>query len=121
MVNIGGSDDPAYRYKMPRVMSKIEGRGNGIKTVIPNMVDVAQALNRDPAICTKYFGCELGAQSRYDPKVRATAWAHNVMPPRLCPGWFLWLCDVTCLGVLFLGLFCVLCVCVCVYRRSVPL
>lgn len=69
MVNIGGSDDPAYRYKMPRLMSKVEGRGNGIKTVIPNMVDIAAALNRAPSVVTKYFGCELGAQSRWDPKV----------------------------------------------------
>ena len=30
--------------------TKVEGKGNGIKTVIVNMVDIARALNRE-AIC----------------------------------------------------------------------
>eukprot|EP00475_Leptophrys_vorax_P028945 TRINITY_DN421_c0_g1_i1.p1 TRINITY_DN421_c0_g1~~TRINITY_DN421_c0_g1_i1.p1 ORF type:complete len:414 (-),score=147.24 TRINITY_DN421_c0_g1_i1:62-1303(-) len=66
-VNIGGSnDDASYRYKMPRLVTKIEGRGNGIKTVIVNMSDIAKALHIDPAYPTKFFGVELGAQSKYD-------------------------------------------------------
>ncbi|KAJ1341603.1 hypothetical protein BSLG_003830 [Batrachochytrium salamandrivorans] len=39
------------------LISKVEGKGNGIKTVIPNMSDVAKAL---------IFGCELGAQVIHD-------------------------------------------------------
>jgi hypothetical protein len=35
---------------MPLLQTKIEGKGNGIKTVIPNMADVARALSR-PATC----------------------------------------------------------------------
>ncbi|KAJ8530629.1 hypothetical protein K7X08_023510 [Anisodus acutangulus] len=68
--NIGSSnsDDAFYRYKMPRMLTKIEGRGNGIKTNVVNMVDIAKALARPPSYTTKYFGNELGAQSKFDEK-----------------------------------------------------
>ena len=60
--------DAFYRYKMPRLMAKVEGKGNGVKTVIPNMTDIARALGRPPTYCTKFFGCELGAQTQFDHK-----------------------------------------------------
>lgn len=71
-VNINRNvDDTFYRYKMPKLLAKVtpqqivhlkttylkcyfpnifqvEGKGNGIKTVIANMVDIAKALNRPP-------------------------------------------------------------------------
>jgi translation initiation factor 5 len=53
---------------MPLLTTKIEGKGNGIKTVIPNMSDVARALSRPPTYTTKFFGCELGAQTSFDEK-----------------------------------------------------
>eukprot|EP01095_Lingulamoeba_sp_RSL-Kostka_P009136 TRINITY_DN312_c0_g2_i3.p1 TRINITY_DN312_c0_g2~~TRINITY_DN312_c0_g2_i3.p1 ORF type:complete len:353 (-),score=135.72 TRINITY_DN312_c0_g2_i3:165-1223(-) len=63
--NIGGDpNDLSYRYKMPRMKIKVEGKGNGIKTRIVNMTDVATALHRKPEYVTKWFGCELGAQSK---------------------------------------------------------
>lgn len=68
LINIAGLTpvvDPAYRYKMPRIMGKVEGRGNGIKTVLMNITDVATALKRDAPEITKFFGCELGAQTTY--------------------------------------------------------
>ncbi|KAL4064379.1 domain found in IF2B/IF5-domain-containing protein [Scleroderma yunnanense] len=61
-------DDKFYRYRMPLLLTKIEGKGNGIKTVIPNMSDVARALSRPPSYITKFFGCELGAQTPFDEK-----------------------------------------------------
>lgn len=84
IVNIAGAkpiDDPEYRYKMPLVYGKIEGRGNGIKTVIPNVSDVAFSLHRDPGEVNKFFGCELGAQTSYSAETdRAVVnGAHNDM------------------------------------------
>ncbi|KAK4934323.1 eukaryotic translation initiation factor 5 [Elasticomyces elasticus] len=60
--------DPFYRYKMERLQSKIEGKGNGIKTVVANLPSVAQSLARPPAYIIKYFGFELGAQTNTNPK-----------------------------------------------------
>lgn len=59
--------DPFYRYKMERLQSKIEGKGNGIKTVVVNLNSVAQSLSRPPAYLIKYFGFELGAQANAKP------------------------------------------------------
>lgn len=56
-------EDPSYRYKMPRLQTRIEGRGNGIKTALPNLQEVAKALKVPTEFPTKWFGCELGAQS----------------------------------------------------------
>ncbi|KAF8819388.1 putative eukaryotic initiation factor-5 [Cardiosporidium cionae] len=67
MVNIPRDrDDPNYRYRMPRLISKIEGRGNGIRTNISNMGEIARALKRPPMYPTKFFGCELGAMAKYE-------------------------------------------------------
>ena len=79
--------DAFYRYKMPRLLAKVEGKGNGIKTVIVNMTEIAKALGRPPTCKshliafvqkqqltgflldpTKFFGCELGAQTQFDIK-----------------------------------------------------
>lgn len=66
-INIGANnaDDAFYRYKMPKLQSRVEGRGNGVKTNVVNMVDIAKALGRPPSYTTKYFGCELGAQTKF--------------------------------------------------------
>ena len=79
------TNDPHYRYNMPKMITKIEGNGNGIKTIIVNMTGIARSLGRSP-ICKfvfiifcsniyiyircllkdtlKYIGYELGAQVR---------------------------------------------------------
>ncbi|KAK4123455.1 hypothetical protein N657DRAFT_680656 [Parathielavia appendiculata] len=59
--------DPFYRYKMERLQTKIEGKGNGIKTVVTNLSSVAQSLARPGSYLIKYFGFELGAQTNLDP------------------------------------------------------
>jgi hypothetical protein len=52
MLNINRqTNDMFYRYKMPKLVAKVEGTGNGIKTVLVNVTDVAKALHRPPT-CT---------------------------------------------------------------------
>ena len=65
MINIPrGIEDKFYRYKMQQVDTKVEGRGNGIKTSISNLCAVAKALDRPPSYICKYLGIELGAQTQ---------------------------------------------------------
>lgn len=61
-------EDAFYRYKMPKLAAKVEGKGNGIKTVIVNVGDIAKSLCRNPMYVTKFFGFELGAQIHVDGK-----------------------------------------------------
>lgn len=68
-INISGTrvrEDPHYRYTMPSLSIRHEGRGNGQKTVIVNLKDVSDALDRPLEILVKYFGIELNSQSRHE-------------------------------------------------------
>lgn len=57
--------DIHYRYKMPSIVAKIEGRGNGIKTRFINLSEVAKSLHPHGEVyrnyIIKFFGFELGA------------------------------------------------------------
>lgn len=80
-VNVNRSvTDIFYRYKMPRLQAKVEGKGNGIKTVLVNMAEVARAIGRPATYPTKYFGCELGAQTLFDHKVISSYLSMNESP-----------------------------------------
>lgn len=61
-------DDMFYRYKMPAVITKVEGSGNGIKTVIPNIHDICLAINRPEEVLMKFFQFEIGAQRNVSAK-----------------------------------------------------
>lgn len=68
-VNIPRSNtDKFYRYKMPIIQTKIEGKGNGIRTVVPNMGKVMKALDRPLEYGAKFIGMELGTKSKIDEK-----------------------------------------------------
>ncbi|GKT32119.1 Eukaryotic translation initiation factor 5 [Aduncisulcus paluster] len=66
LINIDFSSTPGYRYRMPEMALRKEGRGNGIRTIIENMRDLATALNRPTEIVTKWFGFEVGSYTKYD-------------------------------------------------------
>lgn len=69
MLNVNREvQDTFYRYKMPSIMAKVEGKGNGVKTVIVNMSDIGRAVGRPASYACKFFGCELGAQTQFDVK-----------------------------------------------------
>ena len=66
-INIQGLrdiEDENYRYKMPSVEIKIEGRGNGIKTVLQNINDIAKSTKRSEEEIIKYISLSLGTQSK---------------------------------------------------------
>ena len=51
------NSDAFYRYKMPALNAKVEGKGNGIKTVVVNMPEIAKALQRPPSCKSDMDGC----------------------------------------------------------------
>lgn len=57
------SDDPFFRYKMPKITVKHEGKGNGVKTVLTNLKDIAKALDREPEDLLQYISAELSVAS----------------------------------------------------------
>lgn len=65
-ININFSEDPSYRYKMPAIELRSQGRGNGIQFVVENMRDVAVALCRSPEQLTKYFQTSLGNYGKFN-------------------------------------------------------
>ncbi|XP_024534875.1 probable eukaryotic translation initiation factor 5-1 [Selaginella moellendorffii] len=55
-------NDASDRYKL---VIKLQGRGNSMKTKVDNIAEVCKALGRSPALVTRFFGCELGVLSSY--------------------------------------------------------
>ncbi len=56
--------DPTYRYKMPKLVSKTQSRGNGIKTVITNIHAISRALHRNSEEVLKYLGYTLCSHTK---------------------------------------------------------
>jgi translation initiation factor 2 beta subunit (eIF-2beta)/eIF-5 len=69
MINITETNhvvvDTNYRYRMPPIMTKREGKGAG-KTVICNIADVAKHLQRSAEEIMHYFSFELGARGTFN-------------------------------------------------------
>ena len=66
MLNIPSTvQDPKYRYRMAKMQLKIQSKGNGIKTHIVNLSDVAKDLRTDPQYILKFFGFEKASQTTF--------------------------------------------------------
>lgn len=62
MINIPSYiKDPSYRYQMPALKIKVEGKGNGIRTKLLNLFEVSRSLGVPPEYPLRYFGAEFGA------------------------------------------------------------
>eukprot|EP01097_Dermamoeba_algensis_P005212 TRINITY_DN3312_c0_g1_i1.p1 TRINITY_DN3312_c0_g1~~TRINITY_DN3312_c0_g1_i1.p1 ORF type:complete len:382 (-),score=66.04 TRINITY_DN3312_c0_g1_i1:48-1193(-) len=68
VINIDGSDDSFYRYKMRQLYVQVVGKGKMIKTNLLNIDDVSHDLRIPPSFFTAYIGYELGTPSKFDAK-----------------------------------------------------
>lgn len=69
-INIEGlipANDPTitYRYRMPRLLVKVEGKNTGTKTVLANITQVSKALQRGTEEIVKFFCYSLGSKVSY--------------------------------------------------------
>ena len=69
MINVNGDhNDFNYRYKMPIFKFKIEGKGNGVKTLIVNLKDIGESIYRNPSYILKWFSKKLGTFTQINEK-----------------------------------------------------
>ena len=63
MLNINGSEDNSYRYKMPILQCAIKGNGNGIYTIITNLNDISKYINHSPTLLLKFLSTYNGSMA----------------------------------------------------------
>lgn len=63
-----GNEDQFYRYTMPRLTLKHEGRGKNARTVIENLKSVAKSLRTSPVYIAKFISVKHGARTNVDKK-----------------------------------------------------
>jgi translation initiation factor 5 len=77
MLNINNSDDIDYRYKMPPISIKLGGVGNGIFTIINNILEISKSLNTPEDVLIKFISYNTG--SSYNIKNNAFTGHHSNM------------------------------------------
>lgn len=65
-INPNYNGDRYYRYFMEEINIKIEGSGNGIKTVLVNIAKICKQLNRSENYLTKYLSLELASKYKFE-------------------------------------------------------
>lgn len=71
-LNLDGSDDPFYRYKMPALQVKVEGSSKMVKTVLLNLDDVCRAIGRPCDHMLVFLGQNLSAAANVDKRTGKT-------------------------------------------------
>jgi translation initiation factor 5 len=74
-INVNGSDDLNYRYKMESVRVTNGGFGNGLYTIISNLDSISHSLNIPPEILEKYITISLG--SSFNDKKKSFTGTHD--------------------------------------------
>jgi len=75
MLNVNGSDDDFYRYKMNRVNISNKGNGNGQFTIINNLEEISKTINTPCEILYKYIANDLG--SSFNEKKKSLTGTHT--------------------------------------------
>jgi translation initiation factor 2 beta subunit (eIF-2beta)/eIF-5 len=75
-ININGSEDPFYRYKMEELFLTLGGNGNGVFTIINNIDSVSKSINTPSEILLKYLAYHLG--SSYNDKKKSFTGHHDL-------------------------------------------
>jgi len=68
MLNINGKNDSSYRYKMIPVKSTINGKGNGIFTIINNLDDVSSSISQPSVLILKFLSSYFGSLANEEKK-----------------------------------------------------
>ena len=79
MLNINGSNDPNYRYKMEEVVIKNAGYGNGQFTIITNINKIEKSINTPAEIIFKYLAFNLGASYNNKKESLTGVYQNNIM------------------------------------------
>lgn len=62
------NNDNNYRYKMPKLVSRLCGRGNGSFTILDNLTDISETLNTPFSILFNFIARSLGSSCNEDKK-----------------------------------------------------
>ena len=69
---------------MPKIVTKIEGRGNDIKINMINTVNITKSFARSASCTTEYFGGGLGSQSNLMRKLKLYTGDYDQYVSYLC-------------------------------------
>lgn len=75
MINVNGSNDDFYRYKMDKVIVSNKGNGNGLFTIINNLDEISKQINTPNEILYKYIANDLG--SSFNEKKKSFTGTHT--------------------------------------------